>query len=858
MKKRVFAILLSVCLLFAFLPAGTVFAAENTNLNFCGIDFTTEACEYDDMTDIVFVPMADTWVEGSDPYLDETDYIMSTNCDKGNSVHLFDDTIYAISFTMPFTGLLNFKASISGEEHCDYLVVRTDTEEIYSTENLYYDNLEETPWIDVSLLIKKDQKIYIGYSKDYSVSRFEDRAYLADISLENLNIVFSDEIADIDWYDDMETEFEISTKEELCGFSKLVNQGVTFKDCNILLANDIDMSGITWIPAGQYNFDIYDSYFDDYYSDDEEPGDISIYGMKSHFEGIFDGQGNAISNLTCKYSYPYSTYIGFIGMNFGVIVNLELIDPIIGDGETAKSAGAVAGYNGGLIARCFVTGGKIDIKWDKYFMAYAGGLVGTNGYVFSFDYIDLLNNEGGTIAQCYSEADVQVEYDRSGYFGGPGDESEIYLSIAGGLLGATYGGLVMDCYSTGNVHAIATVPEEDGEDTPTDTYAISGGFLGMALSEIPETQMGVKRYYEDPDEPVVSTIANCYATGAVTVDGPAPARSLNAGFLGFARDMTPEEPMYRITIENSYFDTETTGRNNGFKKLAQFEGVTGKTSADMKNQSTFTDWDFEEVWSRDDSANDGYPILTDLGVGKSFTVTFKDHDDTVLKTENVYLGNSATAPATSQREGYVHSGWDKAFDNVKEDLTVKAVYGLTKLVKDYIIIEGTDGVSFDENTILEQEKITNTLSNTDKNNFNIKIRALQDGKELIDLYNIRLMLYDQPVQPDGPVRVKIKLSEQQLDFSNLQITFVDDSGNISIIPSTIEDGYIVFNTSHFSEYGIIGTPQTTIPSEPVDTTIPSESVDTGDSIPTTTILLIIVMIPIALFSMKRKHSISAQ
>jgi len=182
---------------------------------------------------------------------------------------------------MPFTGLLNFKASISGEEHCDYLVVRTDTEEIYSTENLYYDNLEETPWIDVSLLIKKDQKIYIGYSKDYSVSRFEDRAYLADISLENLNIVFSDEIADIDWYDDMETEFEISTKEELCGFSKLVNQGVTFKDCNILLANDIDMSGITWIPAGQYNFDIYDSYFDDYYSDDEEPGDTAPISVLS-------------------------------------------------------------------------------------------------------------------------------------------------------------------------------------------------------------------------------------------------------------------------------------------------------------------------------------------------------------------------------------------------------------------------------------------------------------------------------------------------------------------------------------------------------------------------------------------------
>ena len=57
-----------------------------------------------------------------------------------------------------------------------------------------------------------------------------------------------------------------------------------------------------------------------------------------------------------------------------------------------------------------------------------------------------------------------------------------------------------------------------------------------------------------------------------------------------------------------------------------------------------------------------------------FTVTFKDYDGTVLKTETVERGNSAIAPASPTREGYVFIGWDVAFDNVSSDLTVTAQY----------------------------------------------------------------------------------------------------------------------------------------------------------------------------------------
>lgn len=56
------------------------------------------------------------------------------------------------------------------------------------------------------------------------------------------------------------------------------------------------------------------------------------------------------------------------------------------------------------------------------------------------------------------------------------------------------------------------------------------------------------------------------------------------------------------------------------------------------------------------------------------TVTFKDYDGTVLKTEYVYDGNSATPPINASKEGYKIVKWDKQFDDVKEDIIVTPVY----------------------------------------------------------------------------------------------------------------------------------------------------------------------------------------
>ena len=58
----------------------------------------------------------------------------------------------------------------------------------------------------------------------------------------------------------------------------------------------------------------------------------------------------------------------------------------------------------------------------------------------------------------------------------------------------------------------------------------------------------------------------------------------------------------------------------------------------------------------------------------TYTVTFKDWDGFVFKTQTVEEGSSATAPSNPTRNGYTFIGWDIAFDNVTSDLIVIAQY----------------------------------------------------------------------------------------------------------------------------------------------------------------------------------------
>ena len=85
----------------------------------------------------------------------------------------------------------------------------------------------------------------------------------------------------------------------------------------------------------------------------------------------------------------------------------------------------------------------------------------------------------------------------------------------------------------------------------------------------------------------------------------------------------------------------------------------------------------------------GLSAVCTVTVLDKHTVTFKDWDGTVLKTEEVTHGTSAAPPDTPTRTGYTFTGWDVDFSNIISDLTVTALYEINKYTVTFVTYDGT-------------------------------------------------------------------------------------------------------------------------------------------------------------------------
>ena len=86
----------------------------------------------------------------------------------------------------------------------------------------------------------------------------------------------------------------------------------------------------------------------------------------------------------------------------------------------------------------------------------------------------------------------------------------------------------------------------------------------------------------------------------------------------------------------------------------------------------------EEEWNEIDINSTGNSALTGANIHfakvTKYTVTFVDHDGSLISSQSVEKGKSATAPADPTRAGYTFTGWDNDFSNVTGDITVTAQY----------------------------------------------------------------------------------------------------------------------------------------------------------------------------------------
>jgi hypothetical protein len=286
--------------------------------------------------------------------------------------------------------------------------------------------------------------------------------------------------------------------------------------------------------------------------------DFFIIGSPLYpYDGVFDGNGKKISDFT--YISEDEAYIGLFGNVHGEyawVKNLGLINPNVDTGTEGYVVGSLIGELGwAVVTNCYAEGGSVSGG------ASVGGLVGENYY--------------GLIIDSYTTGSVSGAEDVGGLVGFNDTDTEIYncysrssvtgTGYVGGLVGWNDWSRITNCYSSGSVTGKSYV----------------GGLVGWTGG----------------------TIANCYATGSIEGDeevgglvgenswdgritycysvGSVMGKTDVGGLIGSKTEFGSPTVMY------SFWDTETSGQTSS-------DGGTGKTTAQMQTQITFTDagWDF--------------------------------------------------------------------------------------------------------------------------------------------------------------------------------------------------------------------------------------------------------------------------
>ncbi|MBA7695476.1 hypothetical protein ES703_104104 [subsurface metagenome] len=296
---------------------------------------------------------------------------------------------------------------------------------------------------------------------------------------------------------------------------------------------------------------------------------------------------------------------GCTGNGCGPIQNVGIEDcDITGRTEVA----ALIAYQddiGSETSGCHSTGSITGARSDyNTTLAYVAGLI---GYA------------SAAVTNCYSTCTITATHT------GTGISTRGSVSECGGLIGGLYGqGDISNCYATGDITATS-----ENKDVNT-----TGGLVG----QLDGYARNVTKSYSTGDVSVTAgkgtsyiggfigawflgTMSDCFSRGNVTVSAVSLIYGRIGGFCGYVQSavvdncystglLTVTEGMSRVggfcgsnygTINDSFWDTETSG-------IETSDGGTGKTTAQMKTEATFTDagWDFDTIWGMRTDRNDGY------------------------------------------------------------------------------------------------------------------------------------------------------------------------------------------------------------------------------------------------------------
>ena len=276
-------------------------------------------------------------------------------------------------------------------------------------------------------------------------------------------------------------EFKISTPRELAAFG---NAGASYSSLTVYLANDIDMSGVSYKPMG---------------------GGAGE-GSTTPFRGTFDGQGYEISNLVIESTGQQ--HVGLIAnLQEGTVKNVILGEGCAISGSTNRVGGIVGGITG--------EGGTttIDNCWNKATVSSTGGsfVGGIVGFVFVVG-VKAWKKDGKQATQADVDEFVKTakcvikNCTNTGAVSTSGSGRDV-----GGIVGGTQ--ISMEISNCRNAGAITGV----GSDATKGVGGIIGRIAGASTVPASAVTGCINNGAVDPGKTAAGGILGCAAVAGITI-----------------------------------------------------------------------------------------------------------------------------------------------------------------------------------------------------------------------------------------------------------------------------------------------------------------------------------------------------
>ncbi len=354
---------------------------------------------------------------------------------------------------------------------------------------------------------------------------------------------------------------------------------MTINGASFALENSISTlaSAIAADPGG--NFAMANSY--------DASQDGKYYGspIRTNLEGIIEGLGNTISNLSISGHSKGEAEVGLVSEIESTATVAGMVLAQLNYNTTSSHrnfVGGIAGANYGLVANDY-TNGSIVVGPD-----HAGGLVGDNYAVISTSHAAV------TVRSKHGAAGGLVALN-NGTIQSSSAEGSVQGLNAGGLVGDNIG-TVSESFASGRVAS-------SGPDALLGGLAgISGGGESTALIENSYATGAVKGRQESDVGGLIgksvdsASQSDSYSVGVVS--GVHEGQSYVGGFLGL------DESYFGVTT--SYWNTTTSKTDLGTGEGNE-SGLTGLTTSEL--QSGLPDGFDPAIWREKNGVNHGFPYL---------------------------------------------------------------------------------------------------------------------------------------------------------------------------------------------------------------------------------------------------------